>query len=768
MTDRNNINNLATDLFNNFEDRCKGLHVQRNRIVAIVGAGASVAAGFPLGAQLKQDLFRAITDPVSGLLTKKGALLECCHFWRRKDFDFADPCPQQFNDANLKSIHVADLEALIIDKNQFDFLAFCQALSGFRGVRSFIDEYIIKTLRHDLPHPVLTYELLSHLLHHRFLDHIVSMNFDTLLDDSLQDELGRDAINMVLSDRDIPSLRSTVRGEEGKPWYVKPHGSVTLPDSLRFTLTQTSGLSRSMMELLRHVLFGTSNASDSEKSQHSWSNRFNDGEQLRLILLFIGWACRERTFRRMLSDRAASIDKIYWFHRPTPGSNELDLGPAFRHKILGISCPPGNGRLSGLDEKLLNVYSKMPSSRLPQSVHLPPISRHLLYCYALGSESGKNTSKLRNAQDIALVTSDRLRFELFYYSLKSKGSFSTHNISQISRIQNSFNRFKELESHSQTGLNWSIDRDVVEDCFEGQITKEHLREAYALETYRYEKPGSDGISNSLKRLLDYFWAKKNQLGNTAPGTPTDACVGLLSFRYQRHQQSIFSEKVKQYLQLHGCRETWEQTLAELLAHHLDVTRCMPEVEIDNHPSSELTWLFRKPKRICSIAELEYRTYELLNDDDWDTLKIITEAGSWLLADDIRRCLNRRGSHLHVIISADDVPLSAGHLNDLRKAFPLAKIDTLPWWLHNRHMTLSVDTRRQKNEFRRGLYFRRRLKTGLISPVELCTPEDLETMNNLFIRYVDKHRDWENKNLANLPLPRSHRPHAGPARAFRRP
>ena len=114
MPHRDNIVSLATDLFNNFEDRCKGPVIQRNRIVAIVGAGASFSAGLPLGAKLKQNLFDEITNSNTGLLTRKGALLECGHFWRRKDFDFSDPCPKELDDLNLASVSVADLEEHII------------------------------------------------------------------------------------------------------------------------------------------------------------------------------------------------------------------------------------------------------------------------------------------------------------------------------------------------------------------------------------------------------------------------------------------------------------------------------------------------------------------------------------------------------------------------------------------------------------------------------------------------------------------------------
>ena len=351
----------------------------------------------------------------------------------------------------------------------------------------------------------------------------------------------------------------------------------------------------------------------------------------------------------------------------------------------------------------------------------------------MSGEPAKHASSIAARQDIARAKCDRLKFELFYYSLKSKGSFSTQNMSQISRIQNSFNRFKQLGSNDPASLTWSAGRDIVQDCFDGEIKKELQREAYALESYLYVTSGPDGMSNSLKRLLDFFWSKKSSDSND-----------FLTFQGPSRKESEFAVQVKKYFQSRNCTETWEKKLAELLAHHLDITRRMPEVEVNNHPSAELTWLFQKPKEICSIAELQYRTVELLKEPDWNTLKVITEAGAWLLSDDIRECLKNRGIQLQIILSESEVPLSANHQKELQMAFPSARIYKLPWWLHNRHMTLSSDKKGAAEEFKRGLYFRRRPKSGLINPVEIHMSEDLDMMNNLFVRYLKKCSDW-NKN-----------------------
>ena len=89
---------------------------------------------------------------------------------------------------------------------------------------------------YDIRHPtLLTYELLAHLLKHRFLDAIISFNFDELLDQSLDDELDRSEYTRVVSERDCSEIQANPSAADYVPLYVKLHGTASEPDSLRFT-----------------------------------------------------------------------------------------------------------------------------------------------------------------------------------------------------------------------------------------------------------------------------------------------------------------------------------------------------------------------------------------------------------------------------------------------------------------------------------------------------------------------------------------------------
>ena len=77
--------------------------------------------------------------------------------------------------------------------------------------------------------PLQQYELIAHLFKHRFIDAVINFNFDELLDQSIADELNADEYVRVVSEGDLPETHTDPR------LYIKPHGTVSVPSSLRYT-----------------------------------------------------------------------------------------------------------------------------------------------------------------------------------------------------------------------------------------------------------------------------------------------------------------------------------------------------------------------------------------------------------------------------------------------------------------------------------------------------------------------------------------------------
>jgi len=84
--------------------------------------------------------------------------------------------------------------------------------------------------------PPLPYELLSHLLKNRYIDAIINFNFDEMLDESVRAEMGEGEFRFILGARSCRGIQTDPDKDDFIPLYVKPHGTASEPESLRFTL----------------------------------------------------------------------------------------------------------------------------------------------------------------------------------------------------------------------------------------------------------------------------------------------------------------------------------------------------------------------------------------------------------------------------------------------------------------------------------------------------------------------------------------------------
>src|SRR5580658_7542717 len=180
------------------------------RVIAVVGAGAS-APIFYRGGEVSKRL--------------------------RDQFGTRDPG----YDAEIKRLRkVFGFEEDALETVLF---ALSRTLEGQRRIRQSLAE--IYGLRHPT---ILTYEILAHLLKHRFLDSIITFNFDELLDQSLDDEMGASEYHKVISERDCEEVKDEF------PTYVKLHGTASDPETLKFTRDAYFSMSPGLERLVRNLL----------------------------------------------------------------------------------------------------------------------------------------------------------------------------------------------------------------------------------------------------------------------------------------------------------------------------------------------------------------------------------------------------------------------------------------------------------------------------------------------------------------------------------
>jgi hypothetical protein len=190
------------------------------RVIVIVGSGAS------------QD---------AKLLGTEAAFLEI----KKDNF----PLPEKVIDAELTWLESVQK----LNKEQFETRLLAMSSTEYSG--KIVRERLVEIYNRRFL-PTLSYEILAHLLKHKFVDAIISFNFDELLDQAISDELNPEEYFRILSDGDCPSDPLHSDKALKKPFYIKPHGTISHQSTLRFTRDDYYRLPQGIQELIKNLLSG--------------------------------------------------------------------------------------------------------------------------------------------------------------------------------------------------------------------------------------------------------------------------------------------------------------------------------------------------------------------------------------------------------------------------------------------------------------------------------------------------------------------------------
>ena len=126
---------------------------KQSKTVFVIGAGASFdSAKIPLAASAADSLTSKLSRVNGELLKFEISRLE-----------------------NVYRLSGTDFETKLLALSKFDPITLVDELH-----KIFNRRYC----------PTITYEIISHLLKHRFVDAVINFNFDELLDQSIEDEIG--------------------------------------------------------------------------------------------------------------------------------------------------------------------------------------------------------------------------------------------------------------------------------------------------------------------------------------------------------------------------------------------------------------------------------------------------------------------------------------------------------------------------------------------------------------------------------------------------
>jgi hypothetical protein len=212
-----------------------------SRNILIVGAGAS---------KNTYDFFATSTTATEILNTKIGL----------KDL---------LNNDNFKNKYLEEASKIsghlysAVEQLKLGFEDNLQLLSIF-----FSHEDIVKTLKEAIGNQVfkddpnnylssLPYEIIAHLFKHRYIDVIINLNFDEMLDNAIEDEMGNSTYHRIIDDTDCWPLDDILDEKRLRiPIYVKPHGSFRSLSSMKFMKQHYIVLPTDIRDLLKNIFSG--------------------------------------------------------------------------------------------------------------------------------------------------------------------------------------------------------------------------------------------------------------------------------------------------------------------------------------------------------------------------------------------------------------------------------------------------------------------------------------------------------------------------------
>ena len=249
----------------------KNHDLRATRTIVVVGAGASHSAYpgvFPLGGKAIEHIER--------------------YFGKKKDNDGSD-----WMDAMLQRAEQVETRINLpkLTKSD-DFETRLFSLSHF-----FPPSEVRRAIQLIYGHrtmPNLFYEIVAHLLKNRFVDGVINFNFDELLDQAVEEEVGMGQLHKILSDGDcVPYADLLLNNRLRVPFYIKPHGTVSHKSSLRFTKEDYLNLPSDLEGLMEEIFSGEPLDPDDRNPQLEPQFR-------KLHLIVAGFAMESIEFNRML------------------------------------------------------------------------------------------------------------------------------------------------------------------------------------------------------------------------------------------------------------------------------------------------------------------------------------------------------------------------------------------------------------------------------------------------------------------------------------
>jgi hypothetical protein len=669
----------------------------RAKVNVLLGAGCSIVSGLPMwDEQFKRKLLAEASD----VFRSTDFFVDEC--WRKLSGSIGLPPAdgrirqdELIRLASIEDIASVALESAVVADRVYRLLngAFATASTD---------------VRESIHPPQLAYELLAHSLKHGFVDHLITFNFDELLDEAVSNELGRDEYAYIASDHDI-----TARGASRLPHLIKLHGTLGRPKTLRFTRTTTTSLPELTIRLLDQVLFdleGGRPASPvpSQRDTHilSLGYGWNDPDVRHYFQ-----ARRNRIAQIFILAKRAECDGLRKLFGEAAGWNPEQV------RILNLDefCPPAPSPT--VDLFLWALWVSLEERLKEEEIPFMPAARHLLLGYLFGpngNEPGTEITPLNKHTPLK-----RFVVEFVLHLAKCKGMVTLSTMGRSDRIGRYYSPIRRKFAGEPGGGFDLLSRVTATGFLVGHTA--------APPTI---------VQSQHADVKETFYATASE--------PKDLAAPLLN----GNQFALGAANAPRYSPTHHRvdidRGGHGQSFVERC---IEAVFAGPEIEVTRRRDRHENWTLPRAEPIMTYIDLQNRTREIL-ETDWTDLLVIAESGAWLDSPMVERALTRqRQTSRRVFLIDARQPLAdewrlrskiAGDLSVTWARYAAAGVTvvTLPlsWWQHNRHLTLAISEDGGSIVTHGGIYFRRRHKASRIQPL-FVAGSDTEDLAELLITFL---------------------------------
>jgi hypothetical protein len=528
-------------------------------------------------------------------------------------------------------------------------------------------------------HPtILGYELIAHLLKHRFLDAVISFNFDELLDQSLDDELGTNGYRKLISNRDCVNVDHDPDSSEYLPLYIKLHGTAAEPESLRMTRDAYYELPQKLIGEVHGLL-----------------------RCERAVIVNVGSAMTGFDLHRVL--RIPERLEIYDL---SPRSLEQTV----RDDIDGERLEPRPDSLYKHEERKEAEYSLL-------SDEARRVTKCDRWLQRLVAEMESRTGDRADPNTVASL----VRFR----------STDRHEaVASVLGANEILSRWTDdFDEHRTEYVRYLRQRTVLELALSGakarglaQLSWLALdRSGSYYELYRQAvRPGKPETWSSLRAAAGMDENKAlPDVVESQPGLCAAAAGPTLRKDGSWALREFTPSKLAHHVTARIGRNGKD---GQRLSRALKNLQAGSEVEIQATDDQVCAKAFDSPLTLPTITALNVFTISLFKDiAPEDEVYISCETGEWLLSEQMRELLSRQEKV--VVVTAFDFKFEKleklyGTRLTLRAVNP---------WRHNRHMTIVCDG----STASRAVYFARRLRAPKITPVYLSGHDDAKRVKHAF-------------------------------------